>query len=86
MGPDFTLVVVIAVAVAALPLLILGMLIALLRHQQGGHQDLSRRLDRLERQAGRSQELLQQIAGGAKETGLPPPPRPLPPARRRNRS
>ena len=88
MGPDFPLIVVIAVAIAALPLIILGVTITLLHRQRGSHDDLSRRLNRLERQAERSQELLQQIARGAKEKeiGLPPAPRLPPPARRRNRS
>ena len=61
MGPDFGFVVLLILAVAAVPLVLLGLLITVLRRQGRDYDDLSLRLNRIERTADRTQELVKKL-------------------------
>ena len=84
MGPDFGFVVLLILAVAAVPLVLLGLLIAVLRRQGRDYDDLSLRLNRIERTADRTQELVEKLRESppevpqAKAPAAAPPPRPAP--------
>ena len=84
MPPEYFLGMLLVIAVAALPLVMLGLLIAVLRRQERGHQDVSYRLGRIEREVDRTQEMVRQQAQGAEavpplEKRPPPVPTPAPP-------
>ena len=85
MPPDFFFVVLVFLAVAAVPLVILGLLIAVLRRQGRDYEDVSRHLRRVERTVDRMQDMVRQLAEGAeavppveKRPSPPPAPEPVP--------
>ncbi len=58
MGSDFGLAILVILLIAAVPLTLLGLQIAVLRRQRTDHDDLSRRLGRIERTVDRMRDLL----------------------------
>ena len=65
MWPDDFLVVFLVIAIAAAPLVILGLLIVVLRRQARDRRDVSHRLDRIERDVDRTLDMVRQLAEGA---------------------
>lgn len=71
MGPEYLLVILLVVAAAAIPFILLGLLVSLRARQEKNHEDLSVHLARIERNVKQMQEVVQKLAKGEKE--LPPP-------------
>ena len=78
MPSEFAIAILLALAIAAIPLTLLGLTIALLRRQERDHQDIFSRLGRLKREVDRTQELLRKLAEPPEEVQPPAPP-PTPP-------
>jgi len=81
---EYFLIMLLFLAVVAVPLSSLGLMIALLRRQNRDHEDVSRQLGRLRQTIGQTEKLVRQLAEGTanepppEEPVVAPPPEPEP--------
>ena len=70
-NPEFVFLALLFIAAAAIPFIVLGLVVSLRQRQDREHHDLSLHLNRIERNVDRMQEAMQRLTKGEKDT--PPP-------------